>query len=80
MSNNVTTNEAGQPTATPQPKVIAAAGGAGVGAAVTTLVIYLIESIGKFDLPGEVEGAALVIVSTLLSFAAGYIKRPSGIN
>lgn len=73
----VTTDAAGAPTPTPQPKVIAATVGAGVGAAVSTLGVYLIESLGGIDLPETVEGAILVIITAGLSFAAGYIKRPS---
>lgn len=81
MSNkNVTTDEFGVPTTQPQPKVIAAAGGAGVGAAVTTLTIWLIETLAKIDLPDAVEGSALVLISAGLAFVAGYVKRPTGIN
>lgn len=76
----VTTDETGLPSSVPQPKVIAAAGGAGVGAAVTTLTIWLIENLAKIDLPAEVEGAALVLITTGLAFLAGYVKRPSGIS
>ena len=76
----VTTDEQGGPTSTPQPKVLAATAGAGVGAAVSTIAIYLIETLGNVDLPVAVEGAALVLISAGVSFLAGYIKRPSGIN
>lgn len=75
-----TTNAAGEPTAVPQPKVVAATVGAGVGAASSTLLVYLIESIGRVDIPDVVEGAILVLVSAGVSFLAGYIKRPSGIS
>lgn len=78
--DNVTTDEVGQPTSQPQPKVIAATTGAGVGAAVSTLGVYLIETLGRVDLPDLVEGAILVLVSAGVSFLAGYIKRPTGIN
>ena len=73
----VTTDAAGAPTSTPQPKVIAATVGAGVGAAVSAIVFYLIESIGNLDVPEAVEGAGLVLISAILSFVAGYVKRPS---
>lgn len=76
----VTTDPTGAPTSTPQPKVIAATAGAGVGAAVSTLAVYLVESLGRIDLPEGVEGAILVLVSAGVAFAAGYIKRPSGIR
>lgn len=73
----VTTDELGVPTATPQPKVIAATTGAGFGAAASIVLVYLIESLGHIDLPVAVEGAILVLVSAGASFLAGYIKSPS---
>lgn len=76
----VTTDENGGPTKEPQPKVLAATAGAGVGAAVSTLAVYLIETLGKIDLPDAVEGAILVLVSAGVAFAAGWIKKPSGIS
>lgn len=80
MAENVTTDADGVATSTPQPKVIASTVGAGVGAAVSTITIYLIETLAKIDLPDAVEGAALVIISAGVAFLAGYIKRPSGIS
>ena len=77
---NVTTDENGAVTSEPQPKVIAATAGAGVGAATSTIIIYLIETLGRIDLPAAVEGAALVLVSAGVAFLAGYIKRPSGVS
>lgn len=76
----VTTDEHGEVTTQPQPKVLAATAGAGIGAAVSTIAIYLIETLGRVDLPDVVEGAALTIISAGVAFLAGYIKRPSGIN
>lgn len=76
----VTTDEHGGPTSRPQPKVVAATAGAGVGAALSTISIYLIETLGKVDLPEAVEGAALVLISAGVAFLAGYIKRPTGIS
>lgn len=80
MNDNVTTNEIGEPTARPQPKVVAAASGAAFGAALTTLILWGIETSTKIDLPEAVEGAALVIITTGIAFLAGYIKRPTGIS
>jgi hypothetical protein len=76
----VTTDASGQPTATPQPKVVAATVGAGVGAALSTVIVYLVETIGRTDLPDAVEGATAVLVSAAVAFGAGYLKRPSGIS
>lgn len=80
MSNNVTTDEAGNPTSEPQPKVLAATAGAGIGAAVSTITIYLIESLGRIDLPDVVEGAIAVLLAAGVGFLAGYVKRPSGVS
>lgn len=78
MSNTtVTTDAAGVPTTTPQPKVIAAAIGAGVGGAISTVGIYAFEQLTAVDLPTTVEGAILTLVTAAVAFAAGYIKRPS---
>lgn len=76
----VTTDAEGEPTATPQPKVIAATAGAGVGAALSTIGVYTFESLSGVDLPTTVEGAVLVLITTACTFAAGYIKRPSGVS
>lgn len=80
MSTNITTDETGQPTNKPQPKVVAAATGAGVGGAISTIGVYLIETLGGVDLPTAVEGATLILVTAGVAYLAGWIKRPSGIN
>lgn len=79
-TENVTTDAHGFVTSTPQPKVLAATAGAGVGAAISTIAIYLIETLGRVDLPDVVEGAALTLVSAGVAFLAGYIKKPSGVS
>lgn len=53
-------------SSTPQPKVIAAT----IGAAVSTILVYLIEAVGSTDLPTSVEGA----IVTIVTFLAGYLK------
>lgn len=80
VSKPVTTDEQGGPTNTPQPKVIAATAGSLVGGAVSTITVYLIESLGNVVLPDEVKSAAVVLISAGVAFLAGYIKRPSGIS
>lgn len=77
---DVTTDAAGDPTGAPQPKVVAATVGAGVGAAAGTVVNYLIETIGRVDLPDTVEGAIVVLITAGIAFGAGYLKRPTGIS
>lgn len=81
MNNqSVTTDQAGQPTAVPQPKVVAATVGAGVGGAISTIGIYIFETVTSIDLPSLVEGSILTLVTAGVAFAAGYVKRPSGVN
>lgn len=76
----ITTDAAGQPTAAPQPKVLAATSGAVVGGAITTIGIYVFETATAVDLPSLVEGAILTLITAGVAFAAGYIKRPSGVS
>jgi hypothetical protein len=76
----VTTDATGAPTPKPQPKVVAATVGAGVGGAITTIGVWLIETLGHVDLPVAVEGSALVLVSAALAFLGGYVKRPGATN
>lgn len=77
---SVTTDAHGGPTNTPQSKVVASTVGAGIGAALTTITVYLIESLGGIALPEEVKGAAVTLISAGVAFLAGYIKRPTGVN
>jgi hypothetical protein len=53
------------------PKVASAS----IGAALTTLVLYLVETLGHVDLPLPVEGAVLTILVGLATFAAGYLSE-----
>ena len=75
-----TTDEYGDPTNAPQPKVTAAATGAGVGAALSTLGVWIFETATKIDLPMPVEGSILVLMTAAVAFAAGWIKRPGGVS
>lgn len=63
------------PSSKTQPKVVAAATGAGIGAALATVVIWGIEAPTGFDIPDVVEGAITVLVSAAVSWASGYIKK-----
>lgn len=56
-----------QPTSEPTPKVQAA----GIGGAITSIVIWGLTYFGKIDVPAEV-GAAL---ATLFAFAAAYMTK-----
>jgi hypothetical protein len=53
------------------PKVYAAS----IGAALTTVVLYLVETLGHVDLPIPVEGAVLTILVGLATFVAGYLPE-----
>lgn len=75
--DTITTDENGVPTSKPQPKVVAATIGAGVGAAASTILFYLIELWSGTDVPELVEGAGLVLITAALGFVSGYVKRPS---
>lgn len=69
----VTTDADGEPTLTPTPKLVAA----GVAGAITILVVFVVQSIFPgFEIPAEVSSAFTV----LISFAAGYFKRPGGVG
>jgi hypothetical protein len=75
-----TTDAYGDPTSTPQPKVVAAATGAGVGGALSTLGVWIFETTTKIDLPLPVEGSILVLITAGVAFAAGWIKRPGAVS
>lgn len=80
MSNRYTTDPLGLPTTTPQPKVIAATAGSLVGGAVSTITLYLIETLANVQLPDEVKSASVVLISAGVAFLAGYVKRPTGVS
>lgn len=63
------------PSKKPQPKVIAATGGSVVGVALTTVLVYVIETAGKFDIPVAVEGAGAILITAAITFASGYVKK-----
>lgn len=73
----VTADAAGNPTATPQPKVIAQATGGAAAGAVTTIGLWALTTYAHVDMPALVQGAVLVLVTVGIGFVSGYIKRPS---
>lgn len=75
---SMTADENGVPTDAPAPKVLSAAIGAGAGAAVTTIGVWIFESATGIDIPALVEGAILTLATLGVSFLAGYVKRPVG--
>ena len=59
----------------PQPKVVAATVGAGVGAAISTIAVWVIEMSTRIDVPTQVEGASVVIFTAAVAFVSGYYKK-----
>lgn len=59
----------------PQPKVIAATIGGGVGTAVGTIAVWIIEASAHIDIPNEVELAIGVVLTAGLAFVSGYFKK-----
>lgn len=71
-----TVNEHSQPmTVKPQPKVIAATTGAGVGSAIGVILTWVIEASTGIDIPEGVELAIGVVLTTGLAFIGGYWKK-----
>lgn len=74
MANKVMRME----TAAPSRKVVGATGGAGVGAAIAVVAIYLIEGpLGWGDIPGYVETAMTTLISAAFAYFVGYGTRPA---
>lgn len=63
------------PSAKPQPKVVAATVGAGVGSAVGEILVWIVEASANIDVPSNVEFAIGVVFTAGLAFVAGYRKR-----
>lgn len=57
------------------PKVTAGAVGAGVGSALSTVAVWIVEAVAAIDVPDEVELALGVILTAGLAFASGWFKR-----
>lgn len=76
----VTTDAEGNPTQTPQPKVIAATVGAGVGTALGVIAVWAFEATTGTDVPEGVELAVGVVLTAGLAFVGGYFKRPGAVS
>lgn len=63
------------PSKVPQPKVIAATTGAGVGVALGTVITWIVEASAGIDIPDGVELAIGVIFTAGLAFVGGYWKK-----
>lgn len=68
-------NQPEQPDLKPQPKVIAATIGGGVGTAIATITVWIIEANANIDIPNEVELAIGVVLTAGLAFVGGYFKK-----
>ena len=64
------------PSAAPQPKVIAGAGGAGIGSALAFILPWLVKVTTGTEMPVEVALAFGSILSIIGSFVAGYFTPP----
>jgi len=60
---------------TPQPKVVAATIGAGVGSAIGEIITWVVEASARIDIPDNVELAIGVVLTAGLAFLAGYFKK-----
>ncbi|KAB0677580.1 hypothetical protein [Aureimonas leprariae] len=69
MSNNVAT-----PSKAPTNKAIAATGGSAVGAAIATVILYLLDP--NNQLPGAVTTAITTLVTAVVTLAAAYFTPP----
>ncbi|MCD5345045.1 hypothetical protein [Agromyces sp. S2-1-8] len=56
------------------PKVNAAAGGAAVAAAVTTIGAWALRQFAGVELPADVQGAVTIVLAAVGAWAAGYAK------
>lgn len=74
----VTRDAAGNPTSTPDPKVLAATGGTVVGAAAGAVLVYVIETVAGVDLPDGIDASIVTLVAAAVTFVAGYVKHPRG--
>lgn len=55
------------------PKVNAAAGGAAIAGAITTVVVWLLSFVGV-EMPSEVQGAITVILASAGAWVGGWLK------
>lgn len=60
----------------PSPKVIAAAGGGGLGVAVATILVWILTANGV-TVPAEAGTAIGAVISSVLAAVAGWAKRDS---
>jgi hypothetical protein len=64
------------PSAAPQPKVLAGAGGAGIGGALALILPWLIKTTTGAEMPVEVALGFGSLFSIIGSFVAGYFTPP----
>lgn len=64
------------PSAAPQPKVLAGAGGAGIGGALALVLPWLVKTTIGAEIPPEVALGFGTLLSIIGSFVAGYITPP----
>lgn len=57
-----------------KPKVAAATGGSALGAALSVLLVWILNESGV-DVPVEAAAAMSVVVTAALTFLSGYVKK-----
>lgn len=70
-----TPNESEPVDNTPRPKVIAATAGAGVGSALATITVWIVNATTNVVVPEGVELALGIVLTAGLAFVGGYWKR-----
>lgn len=76
IDEEVKIGEAGNTeSAAPQPKVVAATVGAGVGSAIATIVVWVVSVTTGLEVPEAVELAGGVVLTAGLAFIGGYFKK-----
>lgn len=78
MSENVTTDENGQPTLKPQPKLVASV--VTSGALVVLVAILTAVTPELLSFLGPWAPVAFAGIVALAGFLGGYIKRPGGVS
>lgn len=71
--NSMNTPE--RPSNVPTPKVVAATVGAGVGSALATILVWVLNVATGVDVPEAVELASGVVLTAGLAFVGGFWKK-----
>jgi hypothetical protein len=64
-----------EPSKVPEAKVVAATVGAGVGGALSVIIVFIVQATASIDIPAEVGIALGTVLTAGLAFVGGYFKR-----